>query len=405
LAELAHWREAVRALADLDTVASPEAWGRLEGYMRMQLRARLAALVGSLEAEAAALTASVNSGVDTVTIRRNLLRLRYRYTQVETVLDFYGDAVNTRTNPALGRVLRGLDMIASDALDVVLRPLGIDAAPVLVYLDKGLGASILRAGVRLWDKANPSPAAAIKITRHNLGHPTALLHEVGHQASHQTGWNAELAATFDATLRGRSRELAELWSSWSSEVAADVFAFCLAGWAPVPALANVVDGTSRDVYRLIPGDPHPFPFVRVVFNAALCRSWFGQGPWDTTARAWLGRHEPSQHGDVGRLAALSIGALNELVDVCTRRSFDAFRGAPLSRFADPRRVSPDALAEFAQRAGAALDTSEYLARREPLRVFTYLATQAIADSSNTAVHRARLRDWLGRLDHSLAPAA
>ena len=77
LAELAHWRDAVRALADLDTVAAPEAWGRLEGYLRVQLRARLTALVASLEAEAATLGASVNAGADTTTIRKNLLRLRF----------------------------------------------------------------------------------------------------------------------------------------------------------------------------------------------------------------------------------------------------------------------------------------------------------------------------------------
>jgi Fe-S cluster biogenesis protein NfuA len=71
-------------------------------------------------------------------------------------------------------------------------------------------------------------------------------------------------------------------------VAADVHAFALCGWAPVPALANVVDGPTDAVLRIIPGDPHPFALVRVLFNAALCRVWFGAGPWDALARTWAG---------------------------------------------------------------------------------------------------------------------
>jgi hypothetical protein len=38
LREIAHWRDAVDALGDLDVVASPEAWARLEGYLRLQIR-------------------------------------------------------------------------------------------------------------------------------------------------------------------------------------------------------------------------------------------------------------------------------------------------------------------------------------------------------------------------------
>ena len=37
-----------------------------------------------------------------------------------------------------------------------------------------------------------NPVAAIKVTRHNLQRPTALIHEAGHQVAHITGWNEEL---------------------------------------------------------------------------------------------------------------------------------------------------------------------------------------------------------------------
>jgi hypothetical protein len=406
LAEIAHWRDAVRSLGDLDTVASPDAWARLEGYLRVQLRARLSAVVQGLEVEAVALEAAVAADKTTPETRAQLLRLRDRYSQVETVVDFYGDAINTRTNAKLAAVLRGLDVIAGDGLDAVLRSLGLESPPVLVYLDKGLGASILRAGVRLWDRANPSPAAAVKLTRHNLDHPTALLHEVGHQVAYQTGWNQELAAALGTGLRAQSVELADTWASWASEIAADVYAFCSCGWAPLPALANVVDGSTDAVYRFTPGDPHPFPMVRVLFNAALCRSWFGAGPWDVLARAWLERHGPEQvPNDVGRFTKASLAALGHLVDICSRTRFQAFRGEPLARFADPLRVAPTALDAFAAQAGATLDTSSYLARHDSLRIFTYLATRGTLEPAHATAHRMRLHQWLSHLDEDVEKAA
>jgi hypothetical protein len=131
-------------------------------------------------------------GADVARLRARLLHFRRRYLQAETVIDFYANAVNHRTTPRLAGLLRGLDTLAVDSLQVLLRPMGIDAPPVLTYPDDGLGASILRAGVRLWDSGALSPAAAIKITRHNLLRPTSLLHESGHQMAHLLNWTAEL---------------------------------------------------------------------------------------------------------------------------------------------------------------------------------------------------------------------
>ena len=75
-AELAHWQGAIAQLAELDAVAPAEAWAQLEDY----------------------------------------LRLRARYLAVESTVEFYGDAVQQRTTPRLGAVLRGLDTIAVDSM-------------------------------------------------------------------------------------------------------------------------------------------------------------------------------------------------------------------------------------------------------------------------------------------------
>jgi hypothetical protein len=396
--EIAHWRQAVAALGDIDALSSPAAWAGLEEYLSLGLRTRLRSVVTSLELEGARLQVLFNADGATATLRDQLLALRGRYVQAETVLDFFGDAVATRSDPATAAVLRGLDTLAADSMELVLRPLGIEAPPVLVYLDKGLGASILKAGVRLWDRANPSPAAAIKVTRHNLGHPTALLHETGHQVAHLTGWNQELAAALSDRLRGRSTELADAWKGWASEVGADVYAFACSGWAPIPALANVVDGTAESVYRIIIGDPHPFPWVRVMFNVALCRSWFGPGPWDGIGQAWWARHPAATvPGPGGRVARGSIEAMQEIVDVCTRTPMRAFGGRPLTALIDPRRAAPKELDALASRAGATLLASSYLNRRESIRILAWLVTRTPQEPAQANEHRARLRQWLTTL--------
>jgi hypothetical protein len=403
--EAEHWHGAAVALADLDTIAAPAAWAGLEDYLRLRIRDQLASIVAGLVAEAASVAAAVGREPDTELARQRLLAVRRRYIQVETVLDFYGDAVATRTNPTLGAILRGLDVIAGDSLAQILDRLDIEVPPAVVYVDKGLGAAILRNGVRLWDRSL-SPVAAIKLTRHNLCAPTALLHETGHQVAYLTGWTAELAdALFDA-LSPRSRELAEIWRGWASELAGDVHAFVQAGWAPLPALANVVDGATDEVFRLVPLDPHPFPWLRVLFNAALCRSWYGAGPWDELAATWTRRHRPDKApADVAALARLSVAALDVVVEVCTRRPMACFRGRPLCALADPNRVSPHALDTLARHAGPSLLTSQYLARREPLVVLASLSTQPLFDSTHTkAPARCKaLHGWLTEL--SSVPSA
>lgn len=405
-AEIAHWRHAAAALSDLEVVASPGAWAGLEQYLSIQVRSRLESIARSIQVEGAQVAGAFKSGADPVEVRRQVLRLRQRYLQAETVLDFFLDAITTRAVPELAAVLRGLDRLAGDALDMTLRPLGIDAPPVLVYLDRGLGASILRAGIRLYDEANPSPAAAIKITRHNLLHPTALLHECGHQFAHLTGWTDELARSFATRLGRVSRSLGEMWQSTASEVAADIYGFCLSGWAPLPALANVVDGTTAAVYRRIPGDPHPYPLIRVLFNAALARSWYGPGLWDGIAHAWMRRHHPDRiKGEIGDLTRQSLSAMGAIVDICTRQPMDAFRGRPFHNIADPRRMDPVNIDGLVRRAGPALLTSPFLARRESLSILAWLSTRSVVDPARAPEHRAQLRKWLAWFGAEAVPSA
>ena len=402
--ELRHWQHAAHDLTDLDLVASPAAWAGLESYLGAGVRAALTGSARAVAVRADQLAAQLRGAGDDdlVRLRGRVLALRRAYVRAETVVDFFGDAVATRTSPRLAEVLRGLDLLAVDAMDRLLGPLGIPVPPVLVYLDKGLGASILRAGVRLWD-ASVSPAAAIKITRHNLLRPTALLHECGHQIAHLTSWTGELAAALHEVFAPAEPAAAEAWRGWASEVAADVIAFALTGYAPVPALADVVDGDTEAVYRMPPGDPHPTGLLRVVFNAALCRSWYGPGPWDDLARTWLHRHPvAAAPPEAAPVARATLPVLPQLVQVCTERPMRAFGGRPLAALADPRRVAPAELRRLADGAGAALYTSSYLQRLEPMRVLAWTVLRA-QGGDGTANHD--LESWLRRLGANRTGAA
>ncbi|MEV0343879.1 hypothetical protein AB0H49_33200 [Nocardia sp. NPDC050713] len=402
--EARHWRRACAGLGDLEVSASPAAWRELESYLGLSVRTNLSAQAKRLTAQADRTIFTIQgatSPADLRTARTELLALRRRYQRAETIVDFYCDAVNTRTNPRTAAVLRGLDALAVHSMDQVLRPLGIDSPPVLTYLDKGMGASILRAGVRLWD-ASLSPAAAIKITRHNLVQPTSLVHETGHQVAHLTGWTKELAAVLYEAIAPHSAVAAAAWQGWASEVAADVYAFCLLGFAPVPALATVVDGASHQVFRMMPGDPHPVSALRVQFNVALCRAWFGAGTWDSLGQRWLARHPLARaSSEVRAIISASLPLLPTLAEVCTRVPMRAFQGVPLSALADPRRLSPHELNRLADRAGASMYTSTYLQRLEPMRILALTVLRGLeAPTAPT-----EMETWLRRMGGDRAAAA
>lgn len=401
--EARHWRRACASLGDLDVGASATAWKELESYLGESVRSSLVAQAKRLTAQADRVLFALEAaqtGQELAAARAELLTVRRRYARAEAIINFYSEAVNTRTNPRIAAVLRGLDTLAVFSMDQVLRPLGIESPPVLTYLDKGMGASILKAGARLWD-SSLSPAAAIKITRHNLWQPTSLVHETGHQVAHLTGWVPELAAALHAAVTTNSAVAADAWHSWASEVAADVYAFSLMGYAPVPALATVVDGPARSVYRMMIGDPHPVALLRVLFNVALCRSWFGAGPWDDLGARWLTRYPVTQApSDIGAVIGASLPLLSVLVDTCTRLPMHAFHGAALSTLADPRRASPAELNRLAERAGPSLYTSSYLQRQDPLRILALTVVRGL-DSKEPPLE---METWLRRVggDRSIA---
>ena len=372
--QVAHWALAADRL-DLDELASAEAWGRLERYLGVSIRRHLSGVIDRLASDARVLTVlqrEAHGLTAQAEVRRKLLSFRHQYLRAETTLDFFADAINGRTNPQLGALLRACDTLAHRSMSQLLDQIGKTAPVSLTYVDKGLGASILKAGLRLWDGGDVCPVAVIKITRHNLLRPTALIHEAGHQVAHICGWTAELAAMLERGLpqqAGASPQLAHIWASWASEIAADAFAFAHTGFASVAALHDVLAGDAAGAFRHIDGDPHPIGYLRVLLAVRMCRIFYGSGPWDALELAWTSLH-PLQRApaEARAIAQDSVPVLDAVVRLSLDTPMKAFGGKALRALIAPERVSPAALAELDARIGPALFTSAHWLWAEPLRI-------------------------------------
>jgi hypothetical protein len=406
--QVAHWRAAVVTLDDLDDFAAPAAWRGLERYLGTTLQGQLRAAVDRLRRQADVLEAELRAA-DTVDelerLRKGVVRFRRRFLATETALDFYGDAVNTRTTPKLAALLAACDVLARRSLESILIPMGKPVPPVLTYIDKGLGASVLRSGLRLWDGHTLSAAAAIKITRHNLYMPTSCLHEAGHQAAFALGWNQELADAFRHDLR-ETPTIADTWAEWASEVAADTFAFAHVGYASVAALHDVIAGEPANVFALRPMDPHPIAYLRVLLGTQMCLRFYGAGPWDELARAWIRAHPISEAPDALReLLAGSVAQMPRLVDICLLRPTGAFGGRPLTAIVDPGRVRPDALAQLVRQAGPSLFTSSHWIWTECLRLLALSGLRAATEPDRAGEITEQFMSWMLRLGRGIEAAA
>lgn len=406
--QIAHWTAAATRLQDLDDLASPAAWSSLERYLGVAIRRHLTEVVAQLGREAtllqAALTAAY-SATDLSGVRRQLQAFRTRYMRVETTLDFFSDAINTRTSPKIAGYLRACDTLAHRSMAQLLDLLGKPTPVTLTYIDKGLGASILKARLRLWDGTSMNPVAAIKITRHNLHRPTALIHEAGHQVAHIVGWNEELASVLQAGLADSSAHLAEMWASWASEIAADAFAFVHTGYASVAALRDVVDGGPATVFRHIFGDPHPIAYLRVLLCVEMCRKFFGDGPWDNLARAWTEQYPLTQAPPAtAPLLQASLPLLSNVVHLTLRTPMRAFGGRPLVSHINPERVKPDTLLALERQLGAALFTSMHWVWTEALRLLALTGLRAAMMTDKKVDTFEQQEGWMLRLGGALQAA-
>jgi hypothetical protein len=408
LRQLNHWEGAAERLDDFEATASPEAWASLERYVGVTLRRGLKEARDQLKREAIAVRAGFNavrSHSDLEKTADRIAQLRKRYLQTELLVDFYVAAVRARANPEVSLQLRACDVMADRTVRGVLEALAVKVPPIMTYFTTGVGASILRIGTTLWD-GSLSPIAAIRLTYHNRFRTTSLFHECGHQVAGITGWNEAFASSLRARLAGAGNEIAETVVGWTSEMAADSFAFAHSGYAAVVALSDVVAGRGVEVFRWIPGDPHPISYLRVMLGVEMCRRFYGMGPWDELASAW------QQLYPVRRAPVLSEGIvtaalplLPRIVDTALLTRMPCFQGKSLAELVDPQHVSPAALREMEYRAGGSAFTSSHWIWTECVRLTALTGLRYATEPEKGPEILKQQEDWMVKLGGMTAKAA
>jgi hypothetical protein len=165
--QVVHWRQAASRLSALDHLASGTAWHGIERNLGVMLRTSLQKSIDEVVSDANSIYKQLENSADSGELRavkRNVTALREKYLKAEETIHFYTVAINSRTTANVAALLRACDILCVKSMQELLQPLGHKSPAVLTYIDKGVGASILKSGLRLWD-GKISPVAAIKITK------------------------------------------------------------------------------------------------------------------------------------------------------------------------------------------------------------------------------------------------
>ena len=404
LRQVNHWLEAATKLSDFDRLASGIAWQGVDHKIATQLRTSLQKSVTEVISMGGSLKRQLQSSNDHTSLRsikRGLLQLRDRYLKTEETIHFYTVALNSRTTPNIAALLRACDILCRKSMLELLEPLGKSVPDVLTYVDKGVGASILKAGLRLWD-GNLSSVAALKVTQHNLFRPTAIIHETGHQMAHILDWTTELATAFEKNLSAHPAPVRSAFASWASEIAADAFAFVHTGFAAVASLHDVVSGAPYSVFAYHPNDPHPISYLRVLMNAEMCRQFFGQGAWDDLEEAFKNDYDANlvNYPSVS-LIQQCVKALPEVVAIILKASYRSFGNRPLTQIINPLRVSPRELEKLEYIAGPALFTSHAWIWKEALRLLALNGYRIGLGRGDLSALYKQQEEWMIKLGFSV----
>jgi len=400
-----HWSFAASRLQNLDDYTSPEAWKELEQYLGVAIRNELSGHIEQLVQQGLKLLLNlknVHTPSQLENLSQRLLDFRTKYLRTETAVDFYADAINTRTNKQIGALLRACDYIARKSMSTILDKLNKPTPPVCSYLDDGIGAAIFKANLRFPGGPIENPAATIKVVHHNLYRPTSLIHEAGHQVAHILGWNRELAERLEKVIAVHAPAVADIWGSWASELAADAFAYVHTGYGSIAALHDVVDGGEAKVFRYLPGDPHPISYIRVLLGTTMCKEMWGDGPWDELAMSWSYRYPLSRCSlPVSELMRQSLQVLPIVAQTILNSPMRCFGQKALARHIDPDRVKQESLIELEQHAGSSLFSSRHWLQNEAIRLLALTALKCATHPDDALASYRQQREWMLRLGESI----
>ncbi len=220
--------------------------------------------------------------------QRQMVFLKLRFNAVITQFHIFADVLTQRSEHEIGVWIAGLDDFAADAL--ALAGGYYEAAPVICYVDRGIGGAIRRARTRL-PGGDPSPVAIIRIPHERMigsGIASSLAHETGHEASHLLGLINPLRLLLQERQRTRveSALVWRLWDRWISEILADFWGVAKVGVASTLGLMSLVTLPRAFVFRIDTQDPHPTPWIRVKLSCAIGAALYPHPQWSALAKLW-----------------------------------------------------------------------------------------------------------------------
>jgi hypothetical protein len=317
----------------------PAAQAATERYLvagRREMRGLLLGFLGWLGSAA-------GQGASAAEAQRRWTVVRLKFNAVLTQFDLFNDVISQRSEHETGVWLRGLDVVAADALR--LRGGYYQAPPLVCYLDRGIGAAIRRARTRL-PGGGENPVAIIRVPRERMvgnGIAASLIHEVGHQASALLDLRASLRPALLAMQQGG--EVAwQLFERWLGEILSDFWASARLGISATLGLMGVVGLPAPFVFRVDLSDPHPVPWIRVRLSCAIGEALFPHPQWRRVAKLWSDYYPLEQlDGERRRLFAGLLTAMPGFVGQLVNHRPPALRGATLAEALAVDERRPDRL--------------------------------------------------------------
>jgi hypothetical protein len=311
------------------------------------------------------------------------------------LFDTFMDILTQRHSPALGPLLRGCDVLATDALRRDVPALEACRAPI-VYCNRGYGAAVVRSDARLYaDIPNILPLIQIPYGRlQEKLQLTSLLHEVGHEAMGRLALMPNLAQALGTELarRGVPDSVRELYVHWLSEIAADLWSFLGTGLAHAATLREILALPAEHAFRLSMQVPHPPPYLRVLLGFQLCRDAWGEGPWDEWEAQWLANYPRSACPPTTRdLFDAARAALPQVSRILLGARYKALGGRKLPELFDLPALAPSALARHARDLVAGRALGPRVTASTQLAVFRY--ARECTGAREESVDR-QMKSWL-----------
>ncbi len=283
--------------------------------------------------------------------QQRMVLLKLRFNTVISQFHIFADVLTQRSEHEIGVWIAGLDDFAADALAL---PGGYyRTAPVICYVDRGLGGAIRRARTRL-PGGDPSPVAIIRIPHERMigsGIASSLAHETGHEASHLLGLINPLRLLLQERQRTRtdSALVWRLWDRWISEILADFWGVAKVGVAATLGLMSLVSLPRAFVFRIDTQDPHPAPWIRVKLSCAIGGALYPHPQWSALARLWESLY-PTDGLDAKTKTVLAQleASIPEFVELLVNFRPQSLRGKSLKEVMPLAERHPSRLAAYYQ---------------------------------------------------------